>query len=201
MYQNDNLPNPNNYDTSGIYDSPSLSYFPNAYNSTPIEKNPLNFSSNSNIRLSNYNLLESNLKDESKSCESTKERINEFCNHSKKKKVSPVIQILNYITGVTIRPNRKIHKSAFNKLNESDGFSIGAGVNFKKIVEEDEDILKPTPIIVSTFDGKKRKRMREDYSFDKINPKKSDKKQEFLNKIERLEHKSSSAYSSKFSIM
>ena len=187
-----------NNDTSGIYDSPAFSYFPSANYSTPKEINPLNYSSNSNIRLSNYNLLGSNLKEESKSFGSTKDRMNDFANLSKKKKVNSVIKILNYIASTSTRTNRKTHLSAFQKVNDAHISSIGTGVNYKKIVEEDEDIIRPTAILVSSFDPKKRKRMREEYSFDKINPKKSDN--EIYNKISRNEQKSSSAYSSKLLI-
>lgn len=161
-----------------------------ATDSTPNEPNQLNFSSNSNIRLSNYNLLGSNNKEEAKSCESIKEKINDFNNLSKKKKVNPVVKILNYITKMNSKGNNMAHPSAFRKLN--DNHLIGAGVNYKKIAEENEDIVKPKPIIVSSLDSKKRKRMRDEDSFDKINPKKS-----FNEKILK---KNSSGHTSKMNL-
>jgi len=71
-------------------------------------------------------------------------------------------------------------------------------VNYKKYVEEDENVIKPSPIYLSSFDPKKRKRVREEYSFDKLVTKKSDKKElPSFNKMSMSEPKSIT-HSSKF---
>lgn len=193
--RNQEMQYPTYQDTSIIYDSPSLSFYPNPNYSTPSGHNKMNVSSNSNIKLSNYNLLGSMQKDdESKSFDNSK-LIDNGINSSKKKRSNAVIRIIKYITSVTSRGSEKIHSLAFKKLGEG-GNSLISVVNYKKLVEEDENIIRPSPIYLSSFDPKKRKRVREEYSFDKFNPKKSDKKEILSSKTSMSEPKSMT-YSSK----
>ena len=179
----------NNYqqfnDTSAIYDSPSLNFYPQANFNHQLNQD---MSANSNIRLSNYNLMGSTgpKPEENRSLDLSKDNIKIDLGNSVvreirgKRRGPPVQRIVNYIATAANRAVPAVKQnssSAFKKLNESDS-SILAGINFKKIVEYDEEIVKPTPIILSTFDQKKRKRVRGEDDFDKINPKKSDLKKE-----------------------
>jgi len=88
---------PTYQDTSAIYDSPSLSCYPNPNYSTPSGNNKMNISANSNIKLSNYNLLGSMQKEEeSKSFENSK-LIDNGLISSKKKRSNPIVRIIKYI--------------------------------------------------------------------------------------------------------
>ena len=118
---------------------------------------------------------------------------------SKKKRSNPVIRIIKYITSVTSRGSEKIHSLAFKQTDEV-GNALVSVVNYKKYVEEDENVVKPSPIYLSSFDPKKRKRVREEYSFDKLATKKSDKKELPSNKMSMSEPKSI-IHSSKFPLI
>lgn len=190
---------PTYQDTSAIYDSPSLACYPNPNYSTPSGNNKMNISANSNIKLSNYNLLGSMQKEEeSKSLDNSKINDDGFI-PSKKKRSNPVIRIIKYITSVTSRGSEKIHSLAFKQTHEG-GNTLVSVVNYKKLAEEDENMIRPSPIYLSSFDPKKRKRMREEYSFDKLYTKKSDLK-EFPNYKMTMSEPKSITHSSKFPLI